>query len=211
MSSYRKHQTEIKLKSAYSIINNALNMAISSGDVSSVKEMVENANALGHPSAATSYFATNYLVPYLKVAKTCERQASKCELSYSTKYLNGSPLPAGAMALYCLTEKYRIQLENGMIIGIGYARADTRTTNIMPIMVDINGINGPNRFGYDIFFFSIGPWEKLLGGLFVYGDWEYSNTIIKERCMTNGIGEHCAAAIQKNSWKIPDNYPVKKW
>lgn len=73
-------------------------------------------------------------------------------------------------------------------------------------LVDINGTAGPNKTGVDVFHFELT--EKQLGCLE-----KASSSDTKENWCNdkNRIGAACSCLIQQNGWKIPDNYPVKKW
>ena len=72
MQSWRKYQIEVGLKSAYSILNNAVNVAKANSGLS-ITEMLETAyNTSSNHSIRTNFFVDNYLLPNLKTQKTCK-------------------------------------------------------------------------------------------------------------------------------------------
>lgn len=103
------------------------------------------------------------------------------------------------------------------------------------MIIDINGTKGPNIMGRDVFNFTLfnytygdHAWQTTplcpMGehyGLYqggIGGFWgEHCASLegvlgednVRGSCTKNGSGEACGLAIEKNGWKIPDNYPVR--
>ena len=82
-------------------------------------------------------------------------------------------------------------------------------------LVDVNGWKGPNQMGTDSFYFTLdehtGSGELVTNGLkcgeTYYNPAKYTNS--SRDC--NSYGYNCSCPIMYNGWKIPDNYPVKKF
>ena len=218
MQNYKKHQVEVQLKEAYTILSNALTMARADGAADSYADMINAAENASENKY--DFFAEKYLIPYLKVSKTCKVGVSveNCGLFKQNSLLlrNGERLN---WQVYNTQEKSRIGLQNGMFIGVGVSRGGLAAHGIT-FLVDINGKKGPERMGYDLFLFNIDASpctntnfnnyycnrpDLIIGG--GYGTSLYN--YYTPTC--NSEGYDCAVVIQRNSWKIPDDYPVKKF
>ncbi len=226
MSNFRKSQTETGIRVAYKILNDALMMPVVTGKAPNMSAMIIASNTAPDLTddfgSIINHFATNYLVPYLKVAKTCEYgiKDTTCGILYPSKTIDGTRIPN--MGMYNPYQKYRIQLTNGMEIGVG--KYTNGADDGFSFLVDINGKSGPNRLAYDQFYFVIAAGacsgnqyycdkHNLIRGGFPYrcrtSDYEFEESINK--CINKTDSTGCAALLQQNGWKIPDNYPVKKW
>ena len=140
ISSYRDRADVAKVKKAYSLIGQALNAAIAEhGDVTT----------WGSYNNAIDYLGEN-----LKVTK-----------KYSRLYdLYGFNDFVSLMGLKTYNSMLvlapGVMLNNGMVIGVVNAyyseikNVSTRQYSFR-IIVDINGKNKPNRFGYDVFIFHV--------------------------------------------------------
>ena len=212
MQSYRKHQVEVGVKEAYSIISNAVKMAIA-----------ENGQ-MNEWSGSRPLL----LYHYLKKQHMCnsdriKNQTGKCfknttENGFGWWYRLGRiPFYDGAQASYF----YQAKLNNGMDIGITDAQTYKPGNDNEPgliFVVDVNGQNtGSTMVGEDIFMFFV-PYDT--GIVETYKSKSLANNINSiltgsnlGSCNTknNWSGFSCSRAIQLNGWKIPDDYPVKKW
>ncbi len=234
MSNFRKSQTETGIRVAYKILNDALKMPIATEEAPDMPTMIIDSQTAPDITdewdSIINHFATNYLVPYLKVAKTCKSGISTedCGILYPSKQIDGSPTPPDMM-MYNPKDKYRIQLTNGMQIGVGKYTPQEGGDGFT-FLVDINGKSGPNRLAHDQFYFAISAATCNTTNQyycdkhnFIQGGLPYrsstSNNMFDtsiNRCINNiefwgTKGADCAAVLQQNGWKIPDNYPVKKW
>lgn len=86
------------------------------------------------------------------------------------------------------------------------------------IIVDINGLQKPNKFGRDVFMYSI-QFDQINGVILPYGigiiygiykhtDFsrdELMNMDDSRSCSKSGF--YCAAVILKDSWNIENDYP----
>ena len=223
MQSYKKHQVEVGVKAAYSILSNALAMAKADEKADDITDMLHRMNPSGSSGqidmdAKYNFFAENYLVPYLKVVKTCpygeSDLCSNCDILCNVYKLDGKIHDnRGDQNPY---QRYRILLSNGMYIGVGIDQS--QGAYALSFMVDINGAKGPNRFGYDIFYFVIDGADCTHENSYYCaklntirgGGWGTSDyTFLNGTC--DNSGWYCSAVIQRNGWRIPDNYPVKRF
>ena len=207
MQSWRKHQVEVAVKEAYSILNNAITMA--KAENGSIAEMMTMANSVMTYNtdyrSARNYFIENYIVPYVKYDRKCI--SGTCNIIPYSRVIkldgttentdNGN------------TAGPQLQLKNGMYLGVIRVSGSQYA-----FIADINGAKGPNRAGSDIFYFSLyAPvyWtdyrEAFIGGS--CNSCTFKNNASTKDCHTSGFD--CAYFIQKNGWKLPDDYPVKKF
>ena len=213
---YQKKQTVQQLKTAYSLLSQAVEQSISENGEIDDWDYTLN----------TSAFNETYILPYLKIVKKCD--GGKC---IKTDNFNG---------YYELTgNKYtRISgsyvLANGMIL-----MADYPERGFLVYMIDLNGNKKPNIMGKDIFAFYLLNHQSpnsaeyrnglkniqanlYIGSLGNNGFPHYqtdrtslTKSQIHRSCNKNspyggahgGIGSACAAVIMKDGWKISKDYP----
>ena len=111
MQKYKKHQVEVQLKEAYSILNNALKMAQAEYGVG-FSDMVEM------NGSSNENFAKTYLIPYLKVTKTCNNSVSVANCKMFKDGVPKAPNGYTAGVTYDTTYMYRFSLSNGMFFGV---------------------------------------------------------------------------------------------
>ena len=206
MQTWKKHEVEVRLKEAYSILSNALKMAQVETD------LMDNMN----------------LLPYLKYDDMCVGhddsnifpQYKNCRTNsklFQKEYCSGST----CMGLYGWWY-YAFALKNGMILYISTGADSTRNKRgYLSIYIDINGDKGPNKHGIDLFRFTYLVPQTGLGsvsqrGTIVPGNNGHYNWPCwgKINCITCKSDENyagCSALIMRNGWKIPDDYPLKKF
>ena len=228
VQSYKKVMVETRLRQAYSILDNVLEMAkVESG---SFGLMIDNAVASSSTTAGkTAFFGTNYLRPYLNVRKVC---ANNCSLFVAEPSINQPGITVDTETNHMLqlngkkTEgsmmvrfpTYQMELANGMFLGVSWFNIQSSRRQAI-FVIDVNGSKKPNRIGYDIFYFSI--WKEMSSQSDAFnakGDGVYAGAYLYavERAAENastcsGNGIDCSAVIKRNGWKIPDNYPVKNF
>ena len=210
---FRKREVEIRLEQVYSILNNALTMAVSvHGPVYTWDEMSMT------PDSQSAAFFDKYLAPHLIFAKGRDKYDME-ELGY-----NGIKRPNGT--LYLANSKRNMAvLNNGACInafgGWLFTMNDgTKKYYAVQYLVDVNGSKGHNTIGKDIFHFKLilisdrqqfdlagNTQEKIY---FSTGKTTITPTPVDEiiaNCEDEGI--YCGALIQRNSWQVPDDYPLK--
>ena len=202
VANFQKKQTAAQLKSVYAILNQAyLASVLDNGEV-------ENWD-WGSLDTYGNNFGAKYIIPYLKKVSNAP---------YYTWYnLKGDDSLNGRSLGYILP--------NGMILrfwGLNFVNGGSGNkykTHLM-MFIDINGIKKPNKFGRDVFVFSIFPFvkantnvmpssnEQCHDGLLHYGFTR--DKLLTQGCATckpESMGLGCSAVIMKDGWKIKDDYP----
>ncbi len=201
---YQKAETINRLKKAYSVMAQAIELS----EVHNESVKYWNFN-----QSSVSFF-NQYLKQYF--AKINETRYGK--ISDEIKYTrpNGSiedtftPFYSNALV---------ISTVDGMTFYLSEAMISS-ATSFQSILVDINGYKNPNRFGRDLFVFSILPDYGLVpygykgscdeGNAYDTFDREYLKSAWRYGCskqagQTNGA--FCSALIMTDGWEIRDDYP----
>ena len=114
-----------------------------------------------------------------------------------------------------ITNGYKFMMKDGTIYSIyiwptaGMTYSKPSNEMIGYVNIDINGVNaGPNRYGKDVFAFPyIDHATSQYANVYKIGTF-FSGGV---GCHSNDIYSYYTDLIRKNGWKIPDNYPIKKW
>ena len=199
VANYQKKQTVIRLKEAYTLLNQAIkNAELKEGNIETWDFGSKHFNTV-----EAQDFVERYLVPQFKIAKRCYDY--DCVLS--TKYTLSKRTYTG----YLETEGNKgrsIFLTNGMQLW-AYADSDEEL-KIIGIAVDLNGDGRPNTVGKDIFFFEI---RNNSPQVVVQGMGSNRANLLSdgaEGCNTTAVnvaGRYCGALIQQDGWEIKDDYP----
>ena len=201
MQSWRKHEREVQIREAYSLLSNAIKLSIQENGP--VNEWSDR-NNWNHN------LERNYLAPYLRVEKIYPYTSKKI---WEAKNIRGN---------IDKTFYTGLLLKNGMRISYNNDTAN----GILNFLIDVNGAKGPDKYGNDVFWFAIVINDGLPANQLKSGDvttWAQrpspgynsfsSNHIsqLKQYCCNSSNCTCCARLIMMNHWKIPDDYPVKKW
>jgi len=157
-------------------------------------------------SEKADYLLSTYLLPYLKVAKSCgQLETEDCKYvfySLSGKNFNMLNQPTNDFARYYLT--------NGMSISalVGNANVDTVWCFLY---VDINGWKKPNKMGVDIFAFNLGQTAgKKTPYRFIFSGYTSMEEDIKTGAYACSVendtpqsGYFCTHLLRANGWKVP--------
>ncbi len=145
-----------QLKSTYTILNQAYETAkIDNGS---------DANSWYIPStsvqAAATYFAQNYILPYVKTINVCGLStASECVHQVGYLY-NNIAVPKTYYSISGNGVAYSFTLANGSIVGIRFASLPSNnnlsSANLIYIIFDINGKKLQNVMGLDTFIVNLG-------------------------------------------------------
>ena len=199
VANYQKKQTVIRLKEAYTLLNQAIkNAELKEGNIETWDFGSKHFNTV-----EAQDFVERYLVPQFKIAKRCYDY--DCVLS--TKYTLSKRTYTG----YLETEGNKgrsIFLTNGMQLW-AYADSDEEL-KIIGIAVDLNGDGRPNTVGKDIFFFVI---RNNSPQVIMQGMGSNRANLLSdgaEGCNTtagNLAGRYCGGLIQQDGWEIKDDYP----
>lgn len=190
VNKYQERVTVTKVKKFYSLINQALLMAIKDHGYVDEWDFIENDNEAEdgeNPLRSNNFF--NYFKPYLKISKDCGSE-SGCIGSGVYKRLDG-----GNQVNYDSDKRYyKVILSDGSYM---WMRRDVYTpnspckgtdggytTSCGETWIDVNGKNPPNTIGKDTFVFVI-----------------LKNTIVPPKnddCKAGSAGWGCASYILTN-------------
>lgn len=209
IANYQKKVTVNKLKTAYSILSQAIEQS---------KE--ENGDPLTWNNNLTSeQYNQTYFIPYLKIVKTGQNDhkfIARNSSNWKPEYYFADNSFFQAPILY---------LSNGIIVKI--VTTDSSNTNENRIIVDLNGKAKPNILGRDIFVFLLPKIYRTSGfgydinngdiknqngvGKLVPLGFGWDREILKSNCAqasnSRYAGAVCAALIINDNWEIKDDYP----
>lgn len=207
---YKKYVIETRLKAITSTFMQAFKMAEAEyGDIST-----------WDVSSTSLEFWKKYVLSYMS-GVTIGKKTELSNYGYKTPilYTDGSVYRA-------LDSKYtRAYLKNGaqMNFNYGYATKENGEKVMFQFWttIDINGSKGPNILGIDNFDLvkTVDYRQPMLDGadMIINKHYEpdtyelsydkYTEDELYEQCETKGTT--CGGIIQRNGWKIPDNYPIK--
>ena len=140
IKNYQKKQTAIKLKQTYSLLTQGIRMAENSLGSTEGWEIVDSTT-----------FSETYIKPYFKVIK--EYNSDELPLNYQI-----SCNDEGTCDTYGgFPRAQKLILPNGILIAphIYKWTISGKTYVSATIIVDINGLKPPNRYGRDVFMFNI--------------------------------------------------------
>ncbi|MEE3350252.1 MAG: type II secretion system protein, partial [Candidatus Gastranaerophilaceae bacterium] len=189
ISNYKKSEVTNKLKVVYSLLNQAYKLStIDNGYISEWQI----------PSSAKEY-TEKYWLPYFSGATICLTPA-ECGYKSNTPFYQADGTPHSTLIN---NDSYRLplKLKNGIYVFFSIAKGSGTNNRSSLIIVDINGSNLPNKFGYDVF--NLIVTDNVVSG--AYSD--YDVTTQKEHCA--GVGSTCFNLIHNNNWEIPKDYPIK--
>ena len=223
MQSWRKHERITQIKTAYSIIQNAIKLSIA-----------ENGNPDGWDFEWGPDAAKKYILPYLKIQYECGSGTMQKDVlskgcfkdnnrNGTWYYLNGDLGDGGTG--YGPTYYYTVKLQNGMDLGIWATERKNQGNHAyrgkrIDFAFDVNGAQGPTKAGVDVFVLSVYPNNnKVVTGspwnMQASTNWQAMlTTTYNAGCGLNAndfSGMGCARVIELNGWNFPDNYPVKKF
>ena len=218
MKKYEEQQILTGVKTAYSILQNAVKMSIAeNGPMSEwgLYDAWENYN--GHKN-----LSEKFIVPYLKVASVCKsnwtNSNERCFASANrskTMWFGSGGTPVGSNSYLGPSLSYMVKLSNGMDIAMGTQgyTLNKQYVIVFRFVVDINGTKGGSIMGRDVFVFSAIPEQGVVPSL---PEGTMNNTCGKGKggrgaamCgVTNGCG--CTALIVKNGFQFPDGYELNK-
>ena len=206
IANYQKQETVSKLKKFYSVMQQALTRA--ELEYGNIEDWDFGKND------ETILFFNKYLRPYLQVAKTYNVGEAPDNIEY--KCINGR----NCNSYGDLAHNPRFVLSDGtMILATDLAYDKTGVHPMMNIIIDTNGFKAPNRYGRDVFAFSIQKDKKFVPAGVGYTsaldgaqaeldrDWIISGN--ERGCSTGKDGFWCAALIMIDGWEIKDDYPWK--
>lgn len=195
---YQKKQTVTQLKQTYSLISQAIKLS-----------EIDNGPMEYWSLTDSKYFSEQYIKPYFKIVKTFDSLLPANYHIYCNSSKRGICDSYGA-ANNALSSKFI--LENGVLLIIAATNGNGYMG--MTIIVDLNGLKAPNRYGRDVFMFTV-DYEKgfvpygmgLVAGV-GYQDVKRDDLLKgynSRACIKDGL--FCAAVILMDGWDIKDDYP----
>ena len=218
ISNYQKRQFVTGLQKGYSIMNNALKMALAEDLTDNLNQtslwqaLPEDSSQFGNPNAIDFSEFVGVLSKYLKVQKYCNPEEDGC-FNIQYKILNGDDDDG----FYTKSNRLKVYTADGLVY---YFRLKSNTINediywddnlaynlIGYIGIDVNGDSGPNQNGrdyFDILVFNNGKlmfpgtqeW-KLIDNAF--GDWE---GVCDVQYTGMYPGDYCGARIFEEGWRM---------
>ncbi len=191
VKNYQKQQTVVKLKKAYSVLNQAYNNSQAQNGSYDTWDK-------GFDIGTEEYF-DRYWAPYFKIEKVCST-------GVACGYKNNSPWVTlkGADSTYSINTNVlgkSFISTDGILYRIRIANS-SGTTEASNIIVDLNNSKGPNMLGKDTFFFERTP-KGILPSAYAS-----SKSTINSNCSREvQSGMYCAAKIMYDGWEIKDSYP----
>lgn len=192
INKHQKKVTATKLQKSVSILNQAYRL--------SVAEAGEHDNS--YEIGSDEYFNT-YWKPYLKSVKICPRNSNghkQCGYSKHQPFLWANNTASDREFTRNEDDRTTFYTPDGFLYTI-YTALDGNIRKDNGILVDINGSQGPNRFGRDVFLLT------RTKEMIVPDGYDKTDTEINTNCSKSGQGGYCAEKIRRNSWQIPANYP----
>ncbi len=214
IGNYKKEVTAKKLEHTYSVLSQALRAAQAEhGDPANwdLGGFYYGMPADGSKETILNNFASNYLLPYLKVIKdygfVTTSQAST-KVGYDGPYKPISNDFAG------LNEGYYFVLADGTLVNLflgsncsGYdsdGKCNAYSYAYITFGVDINGSKGNNQLGKEYFLMYYNQaTHKFL--MYSAGN-NASRDFMRSSCNTDDALS-CGGLIQYDGWKIKDDYP----
>ncbi len=193
MTNYKKHKIESKLSKAVSTINQVIKQS-----------EAENGEMETWDKTLTPVqYIDKYIRPYVKINQICEGQGS-CGFKNSPNIYQMLNHNYGGYNSPFNNGRVPFILMDGVMYAWGSIIADGRLDSRNIIIIDINGSEGPNTLGQDVFFLKRIEEED---SIIPYGA-DLPQSAIADDCKKNGYGLYCAALIRQNGWKIPKGYPL---
>ena len=171
-----------RVKETYSMLSQATN-TINNNCGGGISYCLSTPNAGDNDSTARNAVAVIYKKLFSVVKDCTDGATTKCFPNVAVKYLRDYPFDWNNLATASFVDNASFVLKNGTVIGFDW---DNNGTYYFTIDVDINGNQGPNRMGKDVFFFVYDMKTKTIIS-FPTND-----------CTTSDWGQGCAAKILKD-------------
>ena len=171
VGNYQKKQIVVKLKQAYSILNQATNLSqVDNGNLENWQ-----VGRIAASGAGVDYYAEEKLIiPYLKVVKNCGRYLKDCK---DTTFWNLAETESAEL----LSSYYN----NGVMLANGMAFYFGGDDMAIHVLVDVDPSKKKKVYGKNLFRFFIIPKMKDYGPFYGYGFG--ANLALKSERHTKGI------------------------
>ena len=196
ITNYQKKQTVTKLQKAISVLNQAYKLSFDDVGEPSAQE--------AYDMGSEQYFKT-YWAPYIKTALICTTY-QQCGYKELQPWKTASN-KKNSTGVVNSTHRATFYTSDGFLYviftGIGKTAEEGFIKN-NSIIVDLNGHEGPNRVGRDVFYLT--RVEKDGAGIQTFG-MAYSDEDVNKNCSNEGYT--CAEKIRRAGWEIDKSYPWK--
>lgn len=177
ITKYKRHVAEVKLQKFYSVINNAMKMI-----EQNYGEISEVTTIHKDTSDFSKEFYEKYFTPYMSNVKV--------------------------KAFY---DRYYIVFADGSGFRVRNYYTELDFLYYLDMNKKMNEKNAENYKKYE-FYFQYNPTKCVVAPYGIYFDWNTlsSNNTQEEqkrKCYNGSYTYYCAAVIQRNGWKIPNDYP----
>ena len=225
IANHRKQVTLTKVKQTYNILSNALERAKVDYDTEVNNWYIPTS---GTQLEKSMYFVETYMLPYLNVGMYCKDTPQAPECLYKIWDITGKngwsymgPVDTNAGTMFRLNNGVTVAVTVGAISSSGAGDPLDETVSRVRINFDIDGPQGYNRSGYDVFMIELGgaegPVKKnnadrnkfLPYGYDASKDCDYYVSTVAHSCNkdANYGGNRCLAYIFCNGWAFGDKYP----
>lgn len=195
IAKYQQEATVAKIQKAVTILNQAYRLSIA--EVGEPDDVI----SLG----SEKYFDT-YWRPYIKSIKECPRTTSgytQCNYKSRQPFLFANKKASDREFTRGGDDRTTFFTPDGMLFII-HTGLNGSTTVYNGIMVDVNGPQGPNRYGHDVFLLQ----RNIQRGIIEPEGYDQTDDEVNRNCSTTGNGNYCAERIRRHGWKIDkNNYP----
>ena len=195
ITGYQKKVTVAKLQKAIAVFNQAYRLSYNdNGDIDD--------------SLSTEQIFNTYWAPYIKRAVLCT-SAYVCRYKSNDPFYTTSKNRAGFTLIHP-SSRYVFMTPDGFtyIIFKTSFNIDRSEVKSKLITVDINGAEGPNRYGRDVFALK---YESGGNGIVPMGndktDRQINKSCSKTSTVITATDSYCAERIRRNGWVIDKDYP----
>ena len=224
IANHRKHVALTKIKHTYNILSNALERAKVDYDTEVNNWYVPTE---GTQLEKSKFFAETYMLPYLQVSTYCKERSTApyCLIKYT--HLKGEayeilgPSDSGNGVSFVLNSGVVVGVTVGAISVANPGDTYDETISRIKITFDIDGPQGYNKKGYDVFMIELGGADgprignradrnKFLPYLYdASKDCDYYVSKVNHGCNNDATfgGSMCLAYIVCNGWDFGDKYP----
>ena len=151
VSKYQKYVLKNQFIKSYSNLQNAINMTISANGTYYDCYTNGLSGIDYHDSDCSAFW--NDFKENLKILKTCDYKAGKCNVKYKTREeviaTGGSTKDSSCSFLRVAQNDIYVLADGSYFI---QAKAKTAWHNTLYMTIDVNGEKGPNKWGYDVFY-----------------------------------------------------------
>ena len=206
ISNYQKKITVSKLQKAHSTLSNMTKLLYADG--------VYNAFSGTVSSERTEQFFNSYVLPYFKSPvvykdRVCPYTGTT-EDCFPFKYPNNDVVNSNVKTIwnygriyFTTSDKTSYFMSIMNYVDPDLPDADRVYKTSPTVWVDLNGTDGPNTVGKDVFYFKTDFSTGMVYSNCASKNYEYIN----RECSRDGQGLCCAAKIMLDGWKIKDDYP----